>query len=835
MNAELWARVKALFADLEDLPESERQQRLLASDEHPEVVHQVQKLLAAQSAAGSDFLEPEADAGGEVDQATGQLLGPFRLQRLIGEGGMGAVYLAQRVDVGGQAAVKLLRGRFASSGSMQRFEAEQRILARLDHPNIARLLQVGRGPDGTPWLAMEYVEGQPLNEVMPRLGIRERVRIFIRMLDALGYAHRQLVVHRDLKPSNVMVDARGEPRLLDFGIAKRLDEGATALTDAESGPRTPGYAAPEQIEGGPITVATDVYAMGVLIYECLCGQRPFAGRGLALQEAIVAGAPPLPSSRADPALRSQLRGDLDAIVLQAMRVDPAGRYTSAEALADDLRAYLAREPVRAQRQTFFYRSGKFLRRNAIAVSVAMLVMVMVGLAFLRENSLRAAAALEAEKSRQVADFMLELFDVGNALNPQFPLSKDATVLDLMQRGVDRVERLALAPQVRADLLHKFGEVYWGRSEYGPAEIMFSRAVALRQTELGRHTDTAESHLMLGRVFERSGRFQQALDESTHAYQMRLELLGPDHIDTVRAQLRVALPLVLLDRLDEAKLLLEASIAAFSRLLPGAELPLANSYTVLGQVLRRQGESEAALAAYRHAYEVRQRVLPPGHSLFGEALMNIAAVQYQLGEMGAARQSLQQAIEIDRQNFPGDHLDLVADHQWLAMAMIGEGDVAAADAVVAAGLAMAERLHAERPNIVMLDRMRQARAMLLRAQGQLEAARALQHEVLQSRLATLAPTDMYVSLARAVLADILWQLDDVAAPRELDAAIESWASQPLYNQLELATAMRRASSRGYCTWLDRAWPPRMAPAIAEAVEAAALTCQSAGPARAEASN
>jgi hypothetical protein len=206
-------------------------------------------------------------------------------------------------------------------------------------------------------------------------------------------------------------------------------------------------------------------------------------------------------------------------------------------------------------------------------------------------------------------------------------------------------------------------------------------------------------------------------------------------------------------------------------------------------------------------------------------MNMAAAQYQLGEMRAARQSMEQAIVIDRQNFPGDHLDLVADHQWLAMSMLGEGDVTAAEPVVAAGLAMAERLHAAQPNVVMLDRMRQARAMLLRAQGQLEDARDLQREVLQSRLATLAPSDMYVSLARAVLADILYQLDDAGAAQELVAAIDSWAAQPLYNQLELATALRRASSRGDCEWLDRPWPERMAPAIAEAVAQARSSCKS----------
>ncbi|MCP5475365.1 MAG: serine/threonine protein kinase [Rhodanobacteraceae bacterium] len=208
---------------------------------------------------------------------------------MIGEGGNGRVYLAERQDLGGRAAVKLLRGRFTGPDITRRFHAEQVILARLDHPNIAHLLQVGVAEDGTPWLAMEYVEGQPFLQGLAAMSVRQRLRVILKLLDAVDHAHGQLVVHRDIKPGNILIDQRGEPRLLDFGIAKRLDDAGAQLTHTDSHPRTPAYAAPEQVRGEPISVATDVYALGVLLFESLTGSKPWNLAGMQLDAAALEG------------------------------------------------------------------------------------------------------------------------------------------------------------------------------------------------------------------------------------------------------------------------------------------------------------------------------------------------------------------------------------------------------------------------------------------------------------------------------------------------------------------------------------------------------------------
>ena len=228
-------------------------------------------------------------SGFRCGRVPGQRLGPFLIERLIGEGGNGRVYLAERQDLGGRAAVKLLRGRFTGPDITRRFHAEQVILARLDHPNIAHLLQVGVAEDGTPWLAMEYVEGQPFLQGLAAMSVRQRLRVILKLLDAVDYAHGQLVVHRDIKPGNILIDQRGEPRLLDFGIAKRLDDAGAQLTHTDSHPRTPAYAAPEQVRGEPISVATDVYALGVLLFESLTGSKPWNLAGMQLDAAALEG------------------------------------------------------------------------------------------------------------------------------------------------------------------------------------------------------------------------------------------------------------------------------------------------------------------------------------------------------------------------------------------------------------------------------------------------------------------------------------------------------------------------------------------------------------------
>jgi tetratricopeptide (TPR) repeat protein/tRNA A-37 threonylcarbamoyl transferase component Bud32 len=317
-------------------------------------------------------------------------LGPYRIEREIGRGGMAVVYLAVRADGEYQkrVAVKLIKRGMDTASVVERLRRERSILAALEHPSIARLLDGGTTPDGRPWIAMEYIEGLPIDRFCDerRLTIEERCALMAQVCDAVAYAHRHLVVHRDLKPSNILIPPDGNPKLLDFGIAKLLDEdgigGAEPLTRSFAAPLTPEYASPEQIQGATVTTASDVYSLGVLLHEVLTGERPYrlkTANPQELERVICKTEPRKPSTleTLPPRSRRRLAGDLDNIVLMALRKDVSRRYSSAEQMADDIRRHLQGLPVQARRDTMFYRSGKFLRRNRMAVAAGLLLAASV--------------------------------------------------------------------------------------------------------------------------------------------------------------------------------------------------------------------------------------------------------------------------------------------------------------------------------------------------------------------------------------------------------------------------------------------------------------------------
>lgn len=381
MDSVRWKRLKEIVGDAIEQPRDDRAAYVAAAcDGDAELVAEVESLLAH---VGDDpFLDYSPVAVGREDEnLTGRQLGPYRLTGEIGHGGMGTVYLAERVDgtYQGQVAVKAVRRGMDTEELLRRFRTERQILASLNHPNIARLLDGGALPDGRPYLVMEYVEGRRIDRYCDDEGLNtaERIRLFLQVCDAVSFAHQRLVVHRDIKPPNILVDASGRPKLLDFGIAKLLapDEDAPA-TETFVRPMTPEYASPEQIRGQAVTTATDVYALGVVLYELLTGQRPHSAKERtmeALLEAIRKTDPMRPSAAAPTEMRRRLRGDLDVIVLTALRKEPERRYGSVEALAADLRRHLEGRAIVARGDSWSYRAGRFVVRNVVAVTAAALV------------------------------------------------------------------------------------------------------------------------------------------------------------------------------------------------------------------------------------------------------------------------------------------------------------------------------------------------------------------------------------------------------------------------------------------------------------------------------
>jgi len=535
-----WQQLSALYeaADALDPVALAAWLAQLRAQPHP-LLNQLEQMLAARSQVQHNgFLgtlprmpvPPEPDA---VVWAEGSRVGPYRLVRHLGEGGMAEVWMAQRDDGAFQrtVAIKLL---FRHAGSSQRdsfaqrFARERDILASLNHPNIAGLHDAGVTPDGQPWLALEYVEGETLTRWCDtqRLDIAARVRLFRQVLLAVQHAHANLVIHRDLKPGNILVTSQGEVRLLDFGIAKLMEAEGGALAETEltrqaGRPMTPQYAAPEQLLGQPLTTACDVYALGVVLYELLCGERPYELKldsAAQLEQSILDIEPRSPSRRTLTDATVQARGstsvvlhrtlanDLDAIVLRALAKKPAQRYGSAEAFRADLDHWLAGEPVEARVPSAAYRLSKFVRRHRLGVALgAGAVLSLIGITAVavvmglqaREDSARAGAA---------RDFMLGLF---KRADQEKARGADITARELLETGrKDLLTRLAAQPRLQVELLQGIGKIQRDMGEYVGADSSYAEAARV-YGQLGMPRETALALAEQANAAARMGNLQLA--------------------------------------------------------------------------------------------------------------------------------------------------------------------------------------------------------------------------------------------------------------------------------------------------------------------------------------
>jgi serine/threonine protein kinase len=528
MEAERWRRARALFEQLVEVPQAEWEARLQAlCPDDAGVREEALSLLRAdaQEAASTALSDRAPDllaAAAEqeerlaIDRLAGTRAGPFRLVRELGRGGMGQVWLAERADgeFAQQVAIKLVRSGWDAGELLARFRAERQILASLVHPHIAHLVDGGVTPDGKPWLALEYVDGSNLREFCDtqRLDIDARLRLFLSVCEAVAYAHAHLVVHRDLKPSNVLVDTQGQAKLLDFGIAKLLDADTAASATRVF---TPEYAAPEQVRGEVVTTAVDVYALGLLLYELLTGRRPYKlenSTPAAYERAILEQEPTRPSvavtregEDADalaaqrhltPALLArELRGDLDAVVMKALRKEPAQRYASVADFAADIQRHLEHRPVLARRGDWRYRTSRFLRRHALAALLSTLavagLVVGLGLALWQAKVARAErdrAEIQAETARRTAAFLSGVF--ANA-DPERRPGEKITAQQLLAEGEREIHtNLSEQPQVRAGMLEALGWSYIGLDEFDAALPLMQEAVTLRSAGADRNAESS---------------------------------------------------------------------------------------------------------------------------------------------------------------------------------------------------------------------------------------------------------------------------------------------------------------------------------------------------------
>ena len=706
MSPDEWKRVQDLFHEALDRAASERDAFLdeaCAGDD--ELRAQVQALLDADAGEARRLDDAAASRGGV---GPGTEVGPYRLIDEIGQGGMGRVFLAERTDVGGSVALKLVRSSSAAPEVVDRFLVERRILAQLDHPHIARLFDAGVTPNDTPFFAMEYVEGETITAYCDRrrLPVDERLDLFATTARAVAYAHRNLVVHRDLKPSNVYVSASGEVKLLDFGIAKVLDADAPGLTQTGARPMTPGYAAPEQIRGEGITTATDVYALGVMLYEMLAGSRPHGDDTTAPHEVerLVLEEDARPPSTAigadtaeargttEPRLRRTLRGDLDTIVMKALRREPERRYASAEQFVEDVRRYLDGRPVEARPDTLAYRARRFVGRHrwGVAASMAVLVALVVGLGaalwqaqVARTAQARAeAAARQAEtelaKSEAVTGFLMDLFEAGS---PTEARGMEVTARELLARGVERADTLRDQPAVQAELQEVIGSVYRELGEFDRAEPLLVQSVKQRRKLTGATAEVGRSLVSLGALRWEQARYADAEAAYREAYDVLRAVHGTDeHADVADALNGIAVTLSKQGRLG-ASAQIQRRLLNVSRTLDGPRsLSVAVSLNNLAVLLQNMGRFSDAEPMAREMLDVIHEHVDPPHPHVAIGLTNVGSILTDALRADEAVPYLEKALAMRRTLLDDNHPAIATSLHNLAEAVYRQGRYAAADSL-----------------------------------------------------------------------------------------------------------------------------------------------------------
>src|SRR5262245_7996748 len=674
MDAESWARLNRLLDEALDLSPSERELWLsrLASDDELLKPRLLALLAHATTVQAADFLGalPRFDVGAADDsveptERPGATIGPYRLLRELGEGGMGTVWLAARADglVQRAVALKLPRGAWPRADLIERMARERDILAALTHPHIARLYDAGVTGGGRPFLALEYVEGQPIDRFCHDRGLdlRARLRVFLQVADAVAYAHAKLVVHRDLKPSNILVTNDGDVRLLDFGIAKLLDEGRTqqtALTVLAGRPHTPEYASPEQVTGLALSVASDVYSLGVVLYELLTGTRPYKLRHESramLEDAILRTEPHLPSTVvADTSLRRLLRGDLDTIVVKALKKEPDERYATVNAFGEDLHRYLDGLPVLARPDSTAYRFSKFVRRNAIAVSAAAIVVLSLAVfgavsawqaRVLAEQ--RRVARVERDTSEHVVHVLVDLFETTNpSLRPDGDRMPIGEFLSGAQ--VRSLERLTAAPAVRAKLQQVFGLIHQTRGQYVLARAALEAALEEQRRLAGPDDpETLESLQALGEVAHLGGDNERARELLEESLERHRRVYGERDARTARVIHSLA-PIVEMRDVKAAEAMLTQALDIRRAALGSTHPDVAASLSALGNYYYVHEDYSRAEDSFRQGLAVFPTPEARRNPIAITILDDLAAVLSFFNKYEAAEALQREAIDIGRQ-------------------------------------------------------------------------------------------------------------------------------------------------------------------------------------------
>lgn len=655
----------------------------------------------------------------------------YTIIKKLGSGTSAVVYLVE--DKSGQkAALKLLRSSAIDTHFRQRFDSEQYILSRLNHNNIARLIEGGISENGTPYVVMEYVDGTPIDIWCKKnkLSVRKRIRLFQDVCRAVHYAHQNLLVHRDIKPEHVLITTSGEIKLIDFGIAKLLEpnESEFQALHTHTGIRvmTPEFASPEQVRGETVTTASDIYSLGVLLYLLLTGNHPYRFKTTSMLEVerrVCEQEPVRPSESIEDVsgdsnrskLQKLIKGDLDRIILMAMRKEAGLRYSSAQSLADDLDNYLKDEPVIARAPTIRYRVNKFVRRHKIPVLAAIFALIalstgLVGTLWQARQAQQNAeiAEVQAQRAEQVANFLAEMFQESD---PTKANDGSITAREMLDKGFDNVQaELADQPAVQAQMLGIIGKVYQNLGFYDQSLAALERSVEVFREIGERSPQYVSSLLELGNLQYRRGRFNMAQETTEEVLELNLSFYGPDHpevasvlntlalihegngnyeaaIETVRKVIGIrrkepepgsnlaanlnnlAIMLQRTGELDEADVLFEEAVTVVEGLWGGVHPYMAftlNGYAGLHQQRGQYGDAETDLV---RALEIGQSVFPETHPFIAVVMNNLARLYVEMGRLTDAEEYYRMSLGLRRGSLPPQHPDIASSLDGLAVLLI----------------------------------------------------------------------------------------------------------------------------------------------------------------------
>lgn len=714
MSPEQWSSLERLMDQALDLPAPERAAFIDRQTLPPEQRSELMRWLEAEAESRSFLAAPKP--AGQLE--TGTRLGAWRVLDLLGRGGSGEVYRVERADGSyeQQAALKLL-SRPEEDDDLRRFAAERRLLARLEHPDISRLLD-GGVHEGCPYAVIELVEGERLDVVAKRLTLAQKLTLFLRICAAVAYAHRHLIVHRDLKPANVLVTAEGAPKLLDFGIAKLVDQQASGVTLALR--LTPDYCAPEQLTGEPVTAAADVFALGVMLHELITGQAPWRLSGAGVQRALerLASNDLAPPSTQLPGAEARtVRGDLDAIVMKALRRAPQERYASAEALADDLQRHLDARPVIARGEATSYVLGRLLRRHrrGFAAAAAVVLALFAGVAGVAIKAREAAierdiAREEAARNAAVKDYLLTLFRVAG----ETPGAEALTPKQLLDKGAVRlVQNFDKAPQDASDTLLALAQLYFSFNDYTGAAPLFERLLAQQppvapEVSAQAAYDLAQCYLRMSRmedsrkVLEQAQRFwssdaeryrnrllesrltqaqleraegkpEQGITTLEQALIERVALSGEHFFETGTLINNLGVAYFQANRLPEARAQFQRAWAVWAALGSQESVDALNTLNNWAALEVREQRYAEAEKLFRQALDLRRALFGPSAAL-AALLNNLGKLQLLLGQPAEAIPLLEEAVTLARQFAGENSLNALA-----ALAGLGEAQAATGDA------------------------------------------------------------------------------------------------------------------------------------------------------------